>query len=112
MDRSLTPKSRTTVAARLTLAVLSTLLLFACTEDGGGGGSPDCDADPVVLTTNDGVEFVRTPDACFANLPDWPYEPQYVEIDGLRQAYVDEGPPDGEVVLLLHGPGAPAIDRS
>ena len=36
-------------------------------------------------------------------LPDWPYEPQYVEIDGLRQAYVDEGPADGEVVLLLHG---------
>ena len=26
-----------------------------------------------------------------------------MEIDGLRQAYVDEGPADGEVVLLLHG---------
>ena len=57
----------------------------------------------MLLTTADGVEFVRTPDVCFADLPDWPYAPEYVEIDGLRQAYVDEGPEDGEVVLLLHG---------
>jgi pimeloyl-ACP methyl ester carboxylesterase len=62
-----------------------------------------CDADPEVMTTADGVDFVRTPDACFESLPDWPYESRYVEIDGLRQAYVDEGPADGEVVLLLHG---------
>jgi haloalkane dehalogenase len=62
-----------------------------------------CDSEPVVLTTADGIDFVRTPDACFEDLPDWPYEAQYVEIDGLRQAYVDEGPADGEVVLLLHG---------
>jgi len=39
-----------------------------------------------IMITADDVEFVRTPDACFENLPDWPYEPQYVEIDGLRQA--------------------------
>ncbi|NIQ09680.1 MAG: alpha/beta fold hydrolase, partial [Gammaproteobacteria bacterium] len=30
--------------------------------------------------------------------------PQYVEIDGLRQAYVDVGPADAEeTILLLHG---------
>ena len=63
----------------------------------------DCFDDPVIMTAADGTEFVRTPDSCFADLPDWPYEPQYVEIDGLRQAYVDEGPEDGPVVLLLHG---------
>jgi haloalkane dehalogenase len=62
-----------------------------------------CDGEPVVLTTSDGVDFVRTPDSCFENLEDWPYEPKYVEIDGLRQAYIDEGPADGEVILLLHG---------
>ncbi len=45
----------------------------------------------------------RTPDSCFEGLVDWPYKPKYVEMDGLRQAYVDEGPADGEVVLLLHG---------
>ncbi len=62
-----------------------------------------CDVDPEVMNTADGVDFVRTPGACFEDLPDWPYEADYVEIDGLRQAYVDEGPADGEVVLLLHG---------
>jgi haloalkane dehalogenase len=67
------------------------------------GSTRACDADPIILTTGDGIEFVRTPDSCFASLPDWPYEPKYVLIDGLRLAYVDEGPPDGEVVLLLHG---------
>ncbi len=66
-------------------------------------GAPACDAEPVVMTTSAGVEFVRTPDACFDSLPGWPYEPKYVELDGLRQAYVDEGPTDGPVVLLLHG---------
>ena len=68
-----------------------------------GGAGLACDAEPVVLTTSAGVEFVRTPDSCFANLPGWTFEPKYVEIDGLRQAYVDEGTPDGPVVLLLHG---------
>ncbi|MEM7091681.1 MAG: haloalkane dehalogenase [Actinomycetota bacterium] len=62
-----------------------------------------CDTEPTVRSTPDGVDFVRTPDACFDDLPDWPYDPRYVEIDGLRQAYVDEGPADGDVVLLLHG---------
>jgi pimeloyl-ACP methyl ester carboxylesterase len=69
----------------------------------GEDATPPCDAEPEVMTTAGGVDFVRTPDACFDDLPDWPYEPQYVEIDGLRQAYVDGGPSDGEVVLLLHG---------
>ncbi len=66
------------------------------------GDDPGQD-DAVILTTPDGLEFVRTPDEYFESLPDWPYEPQYVEIYGLRQAYVDEGPEDGPVVLLLHG---------
>jgi haloalkane dehalogenase len=60
-------------------------------------------SEPTVNITSAGVKFVRTPDACFAGLPDWPYAPRYVEIDGLRQAYVDEGPANGPVVLLLHG---------
>jgi haloalkane dehalogenase len=62
-----------------------------------------CEAEAQVRTTEQGVAFVRTPDACFGGLPGWPYPAQYVEIDGLRQAYVDVGPADGEVVLLLHG---------
>ncbi|MGE4649996.1 MAG: haloalkane dehalogenase [Myxococcota bacterium] len=79
-----------------------------CDRNGGTDGAAEaieraCDADPEIITTADGVEFVRTPDSCFESLVDWPHEPQYVEIDGLRQAYVDEGPADGPVVLLLHG---------
>ncbi|MFN3199479.1 MAG: haloalkane dehalogenase [Bradymonadia bacterium] len=73
---------------------------------GGAHEMPDdtaCDAEPVIRTTAAGVEFVRTPDACFEGLPGWPFEAEYVEIDGLRQGYVDEGPADGPVVLLLHG---------
>ena len=47
------------------------------------------------------MKTLRTPDARFENLPDFPYTPNYVEVDGLRMHYVDEG--RGDVVLLLHG---------
>jgi haloalkane dehalogenase len=46
---------------------------------------------------------LRTPEERFADLPGFPYPPRYAEIDGLRMAYVEAGPPDGEPVLLLHG---------
>ncbi|MDT0274312.1 haloalkane dehalogenase [Blastococcus goldschmidtiae] len=54
------------------------------------------------------METLRTPDERFADLPDFPYEPRYVEVDDgeggrLRVAYVEDGPADGETVLLLHG---------
>lgn len=47
------------------------------------------------------MSILRTPDERFANLPGFPFEPHYVEIDGLRIHYVDEG--EGEVILCLHG---------
>jgi hypothetical protein len=34
--------------------------------------------------------FLRTPDKRFAHLPEFPFEPHYVEIDGLRVHYLDE----------------------
>jgi haloalkane dehalogenase len=49
------------------------------------------------------MESLRTPDERFANLPGYNFEPHYVDIDGLRMHYVDQGPRGGEVVLLLHG---------
>ncbi|MGZ6019591.1 MAG: haloalkane dehalogenase [Phenylobacterium sp.] len=54
------------------------------------------------------METLRTPDERFAGLADWPYAPHYatiVDADGtqLRLHYVDEGPRDGAVVLLMHG---------
>ena len=49
------------------------------------------------------MKVLRTPDSQFENLPGFPFEPNYTEIDGLRMHYLDEGPKDGEVVLMLHG---------
>lgn len=33
----------------------------------------------------------------------WPYEPKWLETDGIRIHYVDEGARDGEPVVMLHG---------
>lgn len=57
------------------------------------------------------MEFVRTPDDRFANIPDWPYEPVYTNVkanDGtnteLRVAHYIAGPSDAkETVLMMHG---------
>jgi len=54
------------------------------------------------------MEFKRTPDERFDNLPDYPFAPNYLHIDNseggeLRIHYLDEGPADGDVVLLMHG---------
>ena len=47
------------------------------------------------------MSVYRTPDECFASLPGYDFAPHYLEQDGLRMHYVDEG--DGAPVLLLHG---------
>lgn len=47
------------------------------------------------------MDFIRTPNERFSNLPGWPYEPRYLEYEGMRIHYVDEGA--GETILLLHG---------
>src|SRR3954452_1408533 len=54
------------------------------------------------------MQILRTPDDRFADVPDFPWEPQYVEVpsgdgDRLRVAYVEAGRADGPVVLCLHG---------
>ena len=50
------------------------------------------------------MKALRTPDARFVDLPDFPFEPRYVDVEPeLRMHFVDEGPRDGQVVLLLHG---------
>jgi haloalkane dehalogenase len=54
------------------------------------------------------MQVLRTPDERFANLPDFPFEPHYAEIDDgeggvLRVHCLDEGPRDAAPVLLLHG---------
>lgn len=49
------------------------------------------------------MELLRTPDERFRDLPDYPFAPHYVDLDGVRMHYVVEGPANAEPVLLLHG---------
>jgi haloalkane dehalogenase len=49
------------------------------------------------------MDVLRTGEERFAGLPGFGYEPRYADVGGLRMAYVEAGPADGEPVLLLHG---------
>lgn len=55
------------------------------------------------------MERLRTSDERFVGLPDFPFVAKYANVtdptggDPLRMAYLDEGPRDGAVVVLLHG---------
>jgi haloalkane dehalogenase len=53
-------------------------------------------------------DILRTPKERFDNLPGYPFSPNYVDVDGIDGAnlfmhYIDEGPRDGRVVLMMHG---------
>lgn len=47
------------------------------------------------------MPVIRTPEDRFDSIKDFPYEPRYIEINGLRIHYVDVG--EGELILCLHG---------
>jgi haloalkane dehalogenase len=47
------------------------------------------------------INFIRTPDSAFDNLPGYSFAPHYLEINGGRLHYIDEG--EGEIILCLHG---------
>ena len=47
------------------------------------------------------MDVFRTPDDRFENLPGWGYEPRYLEWEGMRIHYVDEGV--GDPIVLFHG---------
>ena len=50
------------------------------------------------------MKTLRTPDSRFENLPDYPFEPHYATVgEELRLHYVDYGPRDGQVVIMMHG---------
>lgn len=50
------------------------------------------------------MQVYQTPDERFDHIPDWPFSPHFHHINpGLRLHYVDEGPRDAPVVLMMHG---------
>lgn len=54
------------------------------------------------------MPVLRTPDSCFHTLPDYPFDPHYVtvkdeKLGDMRLHYVDHGPKDGPVVIMMHG---------
>jgi haloalkane dehalogenase len=49
------------------------------------------------------LKLLSTPDERFENLPDFPFEPHYIEVDGIKIHYLDEGSTQSEVILLMHG---------
>jgi haloalkane dehalogenase len=57
----------------------------------------------ISLMASTDVPFLRTPDASFEGLDGFPFAPHYVPLDGLRMHYLDEGPADGPVALMVHG---------
>lgn len=56
----------------------------------------------VFMSTTDPL-VIRTPDACFDGLADFTYGPHFLDLDGVRMHYIDEGPKDAPVALMIHG---------
>jgi haloalkane dehalogenase len=54
------------------------------------------------------LEFLTTPEHCFEQIVDFDYAPHFLRVDdnegsSLNLHYIDEGPRDANVVLMLHG---------
>ncbi|MEQ9546045.1 MAG: haloalkane dehalogenase [Marinobacter sp.] len=50
------------------------------------------------------MRILRTDEAHFHDLPDYPFAPHYLDVEpGLRMHFVDEGPATASPVVMLHG---------
>ncbi len=49
------------------------------------------------------VNTLRTPDVAFENLKDYPFQPHYMQVDGMRMHFLDEGQEHDKVIFLFHG---------
>ena len=49
------------------------------------------------------MKYLTTPNERFDNLKDYPFEPNYTDVGGLRMHYVDAGEKNKDPILMLHG---------
>ena len=49
------------------------------------------------------MKLLSTPAERFENLPDFPFKPHFIKVDGINIHYLDEGNKQAEVILLMHG---------
>jgi haloalkane dehalogenase len=66
------------------------------------------DSHYIYITGGNYVNYLSTADTCFVDLPGYNFAPHYMSVDDteggqLRLHYLDEGPKDGEIILMLHG---------
>jgi haloalkane dehalogenase len=90
------------------LGIMFALACASCTQP-----SQDENIIPITKPPSDTVATVsglgailRTPESRFDNLKDFPFKPNYLYLEDnnqLRMHYLDEGNPNGKVILLMHG---------
>lgn len=90
--------------------LLFILLLSGCSDGSDSNGNTtafdDCNLPArhiAISSTESGIEFVQTPEACFESFDGYDFEPHYAIVNGLRMHYVNAGADDGDVILMLHG---------
>lgn len=49
------------------------------------------------------IQSITTPSNRFENLKDYPFRPNYINVDGMRMHYVDEGKDNKKTIFLFHG---------
>ncbi|MHA1255671.1 MAG: haloalkane dehalogenase [Promethearchaeota archaeon] len=49
------------------------------------------------------MKLLQTPEERFKDLPDFPFKPHFIEVDGINIHYIDEGNNQEEIILLMHG---------
>jgi pimeloyl-ACP methyl ester carboxylesterase len=61
------------------------------------------DESVTIHQAKNGIKYVKTPEERFQNLEGYSFDPKFIEVNGLSMHFLDEGPKDGTVILLLHG---------
>lgn len=55
------------------------------------------------MNNTESIKFLRTPESAFKNLPDYSFQANYIEVDGMQIHYIDEGSKSDKAIFLFHG---------